>query len=242
MSLQSAVNINLAFGVPGELIFEGPLRVETMIVNSNGAGNTVGFAFTKNTLTGVASLGGVVGGGTSSFTASIATTTMTVTAVASGSIQIGQTLAGITTPCLVTGYLTGSGGVGTYTVAVSQTFSSGAVTGSGGAPTAYAGILVNPKTYASIGTTAGTLTPTLNITDNSQGEFLTMGTICANLASGSANIGDQVQYNVVTGALTAIAPTAAASATNAIIANATIYKYPDAGGGGLVAVRLTGFN
>lgn len=235
MAFQSTVNINLAFGVPGELIVDGPQRVESLILNSNGSSvNTVGFAFTKDATTGIASIGGVIGQGAASVTASISGTTMTVTAVASGTLMIGETLsgAGVTAGTTITGYLTGAGGTGTYTVSASQTVASTTITASGGTPRVLAGILANPKQYASIGTTAGTLTPTLNLPDNSQGDFLTMGTVVAYLNS-AGNIGDAIYYNVNTGALYA-----ATGNTLATLPNAAVYRYPTAAAG-LVAVRLT---
>lgn len=64
-------------------------------------------------------------------TGSIAATTLTVTAVTSGVLHVGQTLAGVTTPCTITALGTGTGGTGTYTVSVSQTFASGTITASG---------------------------------------------------------------------------------------------------------------
>jgi len=68
-----------------------------------------------------------------SFTAAIATTTMTVTAVASGTILIGQTISGtgVTAGTTITAQLTGTtGGIGTYTVSASQTVSSTTITSS----------------------------------------------------------------------------------------------------------------
>jgi hypothetical protein len=209
MSFQSGVNITLGFGVPGELLVDGPMRADSLIVNSNGVtSNVIGYAFTKSASTNIAVAGGVIGTGASSFTASISGTTMTVTAVASGSIQVGQNLAGITTPCAVTAYLTGAGGTGTYTVATSQTF-----------------------------TTSGTLTPTLAVADNSQSSFLTMGTIVIASATAAA-IGDVVVYNVITGQLSAVRPGAAYGNTNALVPNTVIYQYPTTAAG-LVAARLT---
>jgi hypothetical protein len=60
------------------------------------------------------------------FTAAIAGTTMTVSAVASGTIYLGQTIqgAGITAGTIVSALGTGSGGAGTYTVSASQTIAS----------------------------------------------------------------------------------------------------------------------
>jgi len=59
-------------------------------------------------------------------TASISGTTMTVTAVSSGTLYVGQTIqgAGITTQTIITALGTGSGGAGTYTVNNSQTIAS----------------------------------------------------------------------------------------------------------------------
>ena len=59
-------------------------------------------------------------------TGSISATTLTVTAVASGVISVGHTIqgVGITAGTIVTAILTGSGGIGTYTVNVSQTVGS----------------------------------------------------------------------------------------------------------------------
>lgn len=60
------------------------------------------------------------------FTASITTTTMTVTAITSGSLSVGQTVqgSGVTSGTIITALGTGTGGAGTYTVNKSQTVSS----------------------------------------------------------------------------------------------------------------------
>ena len=59
-------------------------------------------------------------------TASITGTTMTVTAVTSGTLRIGQTIegSGVTDGTIIKAFGTGSGGAGTYTVSASQTVSS----------------------------------------------------------------------------------------------------------------------
>ena len=56
-------------------------------------------------------------------TASMSGTTMTVTAVSSGTLYVGQTIqgAGITTQTIITALGTGSGSTGTYTINNSQT-------------------------------------------------------------------------------------------------------------------------
>lgn len=75
----------------------------------------------------------VLKGANSSFTGAIAGTTLTVSAVASGTIQVGQVLtgSGVTVATTITASLTGAGGVGTYTVGTSQTAASTAITGAG---------------------------------------------------------------------------------------------------------------
>lgn len=80
----------------------------------------------------------------------------------------------------------------------------------GGAVVA-AGFLVNPKEYASFGGT-NPLDPTLVLTGNKQGVFLTMGTVVTTI-TGAANIGDLIQYNTTTGALSAVAPVATFTAS-----------------------------
>jgi hypothetical protein len=64
------------------------------------------------------------------FTASISGTTMTVTAVDSGTLAVGQTIngAGVTVNTQISSLGTGSGGIGTYTVSESQAVSSSPLT------------------------------------------------------------------------------------------------------------------
>ena len=61
-----------------------------------------------------------------SFTGSITATTLTVTAITSGFLSVGQKIVGtnVHASTTITGYLTGSGGTGTYSVSQSQTIPS----------------------------------------------------------------------------------------------------------------------
>ena len=76
--------------------------------------------------------GGTIG---SQFTGSIAGNILTVTAIASGAITLGQTLSGsgITAGTTITAFGTGAGqvtnGIGTYTINIAQTVSSEAISG-----------------------------------------------------------------------------------------------------------------
>ena len=79
----------------------------------------------------------------STFTGSIATTTLTVTAMLSGdNIAVGMFLdssTSLTNGTYITAFGTGTGGVGTYTVSASQTVASSTIVGSGNA------LLQNPS-------------------------------------------------------------------------------------------------
>lgn len=166
-AFQSTVNLTYAFGVVGELINDGPQRVASRIVNSNGANpNTVGFAFTRNNQTDICAVGGTIASGT-----------------------------------------------------------------------VFAGILAMPKSYATYGTTAGTLVPTLNLPDNSSGEFVEMGTMVVALST-ACNIGDLVVYDTTTGALSTVAAGSGSAGTGkAFVPNGFVRSYNAAAG--IAAIRLT---
>ena len=242
MPFQSTVNIYQGFGVPGELLLDSPNRTERLIINSAGATpNTYGFIATKVAATNIASMGGVISQGGAVVTGAISGTTLTVSAVTSGALQVGQVLSGsgVTADTTITAYDTGAGGVGTYTVDTSQTATSTTITGADGTPTVFAGIMVCPKEAQSAGTTAdGTLAPTLNIADNSQADFCIMGDIVAQIGA-SCNIGDTLVYNVLTGAISAIAPGGTVPDTHALVPNGVIYGYPITESSGLSVARLT---
>lgn len=74
-------------------------------------------------------------------TGSIATTVLTVTAVSSGALSVGQTISGsgVTAGTTITALGTGLGGTGTYTVSASQTASSTTITATSAAVAAFAG-------------------------------------------------------------------------------------------------------
>ncbi len=74
-------------------------------------------------------------------TGSIATTVLTVTAVTSGTLSVGQTISGsgVTAGTKITALGTGTGGAGTYTVDTSQTASSTTITASAASAAAYSG-------------------------------------------------------------------------------------------------------
>lgn len=71
--------------------------------------------------------------GSASWTGTISTTTLTVTGSVVGTVSLGQILSGsgVTANTQITGFLSGTGGTGTYTVSVSQTVSSTTISASG---------------------------------------------------------------------------------------------------------------
>jgi hypothetical protein len=117
-----------------------------------------------------------------SFTASISTTTLTVSAVASGAIFVGQTISGtgVTTGTVVTAFVGGTGGVGTYTVNNSQTVSSTAMTGAAAvlAPTPPTGDnTTKVATTAFVQTAVGGLGLGTMATQNANAVAITGGTM-----------------------------------------------------------------
>ena len=97
------------------------------------------------------------------FTGSISGTTLTVSAVASGNIAVGQTVygPGIAAGTVITADGTGTGGTGTYTVGLSQTVTSGALTGAGPLPTITGDVLFGAGANSfsiQAGSTSGSVT------------------------------------------------------------------------------------
>lgn len=94
-------------------------------------------------------------------TGAIAGTTLTVSAVTSGTLAVGQTISGtgVTAGTTITAFGTGTGGTGTYTVSIAQTVASEAITASGGTLTVSAvasGALGLGDALTGTGVTAGT--------------------------------------------------------------------------------------
>jgi len=125
-------------------------------------------------------------GSTSSVTGSISGTTLTVTAVGSGTVIIGQVLTGtgVTSGTTIVSQLTGTtGGVGTYVVSASQTVSSTTITG----------------TWSLASTTLSILSTTMNVSavasgSLSVGQYLTgtgvaFSTTITALGTGSGSTG-----------------------------------------------------
>ena len=84
---------------------------------------------------------------------------------------------------------------------------SGSAVAAAGGTGVFAGILMNSKVYATSGTTAGALSPSMTLPNYFIGELLTTGDIIVALP-GPANVGDLVGYDATTGALSTYVPQA----------------------------------
>ena len=92
---------------------------------------------------------------------------------------------------------------------------------------AYAGLLMNPKEHAALGTSVGTLEPTLTLPSEVNASFGQMGIVYATLAT-TASIGMDVHYDTTTGAtagqLHAVAAGSTPATDRAAIAGAKIVR------------------
>jgi len=170
---------------PGTAIYGVGIANETIVTaNGTGSGGTgtytvnISQTVTSTTITGnlsaaiiTASIGATVTGiigsvvtGTINgavFTGSITGSTLTVSAVTSGTIAIGQTITGtgVSANTTITALGTGTGGTGTYTVTPSQTVASTTITSSGNILTVSAvtrGIVSIGDVISGTGITTGT--------------------------------------------------------------------------------------
>jgi hypothetical protein len=97
---------------------------DAILVSADGATRYLGHAAASvNYTNAFTNVSGVTAQDTATVTADITGTTMTVTAVASGIITVGQQVngTGVAQLTKITALGTGTGGVGTYTVSISQT-------------------------------------------------------------------------------------------------------------------------
>ncbi|MFM2227702.1 MAG: hypothetical protein RL664_1045 [Bacteroidota bacterium] len=145
----TAVDVNIdVTGITADLTATGSNLLWYDVANG-GSPIGSGATFTTPTITtsptsfwveDVATFGGAVGNGgkqifdSGTGVGSISGTTLTITSLTSGQFVIGQTLTGtgVSNGTVITGYGTGSGGLGTYTVNNTQNVSSIAISASNG--------------------------------------------------------------------------------------------------------------
>lgn len=127
------------------------------------------------------------------FTGYITDTTLTVTAVSSGTIRVGMVLTSsgtISDNTIITALGTGTGGTGTYLVSPSQTRVSATLTGSGDSDS----MMVWSSEFRDVG-----FTPTTNIDRLTDTGYIAVGPVYANEGATiqASAIGDNPQINPV---------------------------------------------
>ena len=142
----------------------------------------------------------ITGAAGASFTGAIAATTLTVSGAVTGTIALGQIVAGtsVTPGTTITAFLTGAGGDGTYTVSVSQTVGSEAMTTT--APAVWYDSIAGAFTISSATTGAsstltyatGTISAALGLTQ-ATGAVLSQGSAATTPAAFMAGIVAQNQ-------------------------------------------------
>ena len=127
LTVSSVTNGALAVG---QVLFGVNVLQET-VITALGTGTGGAGTYTINLTQTIASeqMNSATAGAV--ITGSISTTTLTVTAVSSGTLAVGMTIqgAGVTANTIITALGTGTGGVGTYTVNYSQTVGSSTLYG-----------------------------------------------------------------------------------------------------------------
>jgi hypothetical protein len=119
------------------------------------------------------------------FTGSVSGTTLTVTAVTNGTISINQSLfgVGVTAETVITALGTGSGGVGTYTINISQTVSSKLMNSTA------VGAVVTGAISGTTLTVASVTSGTLYVGQTIQGTGVTANTMITALGTGTGGAG-----------------------------------------------------
>ena len=156
-------------------------------------------------------------------TGSISGNTLTVSAVSSGTLVIGQVLSGtgITAGTTITALGTGTGGIGTYIVSVSQTAASTSITVTGaatnftliGASSSTAGVTF---VATGSGTGTGTVYPTYD-TELNPGDGYAAGTYNLTFSAPTVTIGAEF---TMTGTATVSAVQAGTSTTSSVATSA----------------------
>ena len=119
------------------------------------------------------------------FTGSISGTTLTVTAITNGTIAAGQSLfgVGVTSETVITALGTGTGGIGTYTINLSQTITSRQMN------SAAVGAIVTGAISGTTLTVSAVTSGTLYVGQTIQGTGVTALTIITALGTGSGGAG-----------------------------------------------------
>lgn len=104
----------------------------------------------------------------------------------------------------------------------------------------YVGILVNPKTYATAGTSSGgALAANMQLPDQSNGELMTESAGLIVTLPNTAAVGDKIIFSQATGAISSITPATSIPTGSTLIAGATVTRFTVAAAG-LAVIQMTG--
>lgn len=126
-----------------------------------------------------------------SFTGSMAATTLTVTAINTGSLSVGQSIFGTSVlyETIITALGTGTGGTGTYTISTSQTVASEQMNA------ASAGAIITGSISTTTLTVTAVASGVLYVGQAIQGAGVTAGTIITALGTGTGGTGTYTVSN-----------------------------------------------
>ena len=134
LTITAVVSGSLAVGytVSGSGVTLGT-TISSLGTGTGGIG-TYNLSASSTVSTTVTIIGTTTSAQTASFTGSISGTTLTVSATTSGTIYVGMAISGtgVSAGTVISGYVTGNGGTGTYTVSINQTVSSTTISGTVG--------------------------------------------------------------------------------------------------------------
>jgi len=173
----------------------GPFNVTIDGVSKTSNPNLAAATSFSNAAVLIAAALGILGAQAASFTGAIAGNVLTVSAVASGALDVGQFIAGagVAAGTYVTALGTGTGGPGTYTVSNTQTVTSEALTSTVPAvsydPVASAFVVNSGSTGASstIGYASGSVATALKMTQ-STGAVISAGAVAQTPAAFMARL------------------------------------------------------
>lgn len=169
---------------------------------------------------------------TASFTGSISTTTLTVSAVAAGSLAVGSLIsgAGITPGTYITALGTGKGNTGTYTINNSQTVSSETMTAPNAATPAFSATGSISGTTLTVSAVAS---GSLQVGDLISGTGVAPNTVITALGTGVGNTGTYTVNNSQT-----VSSTTLTGPSYVLIPNCVVSRY-GVTGTGLAVIKLT---
>lgn len=206
------------------------------LLNAANAGDLLVY----NTTTGA--IGSISAG--ANFTAAIAGTTMTVSALGAGTLAVGQAVSGtgVEPGTVIVGLGTGTGGTGTYIVNNTQTVASEGMTSVANTSGTSSGAVVTGSITTTTLTVTAVTSGSLAVGQVLSGTNVTAGTTITALGSGTGGAGTytvSTSQTAASGTITATGTTGATSIApgTALISGASVFYYSPSTAG-LAVIKL----